>query len=163
MSENELKNETAQEQSAVNENSENVKSKTPIIPKNMDKLTEIDNQLADKVDAPLKSKKGLMITCIVTFSLSLILFVLNMVFWLDSLLSDSNQQLSLVIYIITLGLWTYIPGGVLNIISLITGFSALKTQVPKERKISKIFAILSVVLIILYVIYTIFLITLRQA
>jgi len=94
-------------------------------------------------------KKGLMISTIITFSLSLAFFIFTLIYILDILDGDQlGKAFGFAIFVVTVGWVTFLPALGLAIASIITAANGLNSLDKKVKKTCLVFLILSIILLL---------------
>ena len=104
------------------------------------------------VQTPIINKKKQLITAIVMFAVSFVLLMVSLIILLD-MMSGSSKELSWVVFLITFGWMTYLPGLLANIVSTILLAFCRTTTIEKQQRIRKIFFACSIALNALYIVF----------
>lgn len=115
------------------------------------------NQVA-KESKPQELKTGLMIGGLITFFLT-ICFLAYTVYYLVQTYSanDSVQNaVSFIVFVLTVGWISYIPGAICSIISLCLFPFVIKSTSKAQKAIGIIFTILSVLMILVFLIIAVY-------
>ncbi len=108
------------------------------------------------VDKSKSSKKGLMITGIVLFGLSVAFLIFTIVLTLavfTDIEHESASAFTLILFVVAYGFYSFLPGILLAIASIVVNALARGSSDTKYKKIANIFTILSVVLLLIYIIF----------
>ncbi len=125
----------------------------------------LPNKEENPQDKPQDLKTGFMIGGLVTFFLSVCFLIFTLYFLFITYSSDNNAQnaVTFVVFILSIGWMSYIPGAICAIISLCLNPFVIKSSSKKQKVIGIIFTILSVILILAFLIIAIYIITLPNS
>ena len=128
--------------------------------KNQNNLENTQNVItqATNVNEPKELKTGLMIGGLISFFLSMCFMAVTVYFLLQTYSSNSDAQkaVTFIVFILTTGWISYIPGVVCSIISLCLHPFVIKSS----SAVGIIFTILTIIIIIAYLFIAIYIMSL---
>ena len=128
--------------------------------KNQNNLENTQNVItqATNVNKPKELKTGLMIGGLISFFLSMCFMAVTVFFLLQTYSSNSDVQkaVTFIVFILTVGWLSYIPGVISAIISLCLFPFVIKSTSKTQKAVGVIFTILSVLMILAFLAIAIF-------
>ena len=117
---------------------------------------------ATNVNGPKELKTGLMIGGLISFFLSMCFMAVTVFFLLQTYSSNSDAQkaVTFIVFILTTGWISYIPGVVCSIISLCLHPFVIKSSSKGQKAVGIIFTILTIIIIIAYLFIAIYIMSL---
>ena len=125
-----------------------------ILPENTPN-TPIQNTPTEK---PKELRTGLLIGGLITFFISICFLTITFSFIYQTLdvSTEANQAFSFLLFVLTYGWLTYIPGVLFAIIALILNPFVIRSQSKGQKAVGIIFTILSVILVLTYLFIALF-------
>lgn len=131
--------------------------------KNQNNLENTQNVITQvtNVNEPKELKTGLMIGGLISFFFQCVLWQL-LYFLLQTYSSNSDAQkaVTFIVFILTIGWISYIPGVVCSIISLCLHPFVIKSSSKGQKAVGIIFTILTIIIIIAYLFIAIYIMSL---
>lgn len=120
-------------------------------------ITQVTN-----VNEPKELKTGLMIGGLISFFLSMCFMAVTVYFLLQTYSSNSDAQkaVTFIVFILSIGWISYIPGVVCSIISLCLHPFVIKSSSKGQKAVGIIFTILTIIIIIAYLFIAIYIMSL---
>lgn len=120
-------------------------------------ITQVTN-----VNEPKELKTGLMIGGLISFFLSMCFMAVTVFFLLQTYSSNSDAQkaVTFIVFILSIGWISYIPGVVCSIISLCLHPFVIKSSSKGQKAVGIIFTILTIIIIIAYLFIAIYIMSL---
>ena len=133
--------------------------------KNQNNLENTQNVITQvtNVNEPKELKTGLMIGGLISFFLSMCFMAVTVYFLLQTYSSNSDAQkaVTFIVFILSIGWISYIPGVVCSIISLCLHPFVIKSSSKGQKKaVGIIFTILTIIIIIAYLFIAIYIMSL---
>ena len=118
---------------------------------------KMPNQLSNE-NKPQDLKTGLMIGGLITFFITIcfMVFTLHFLFQTCSTDNDVQKAVTFIVFILTVGWLSYIPGVISAIISLCLFPFVIKSTSKTQKAVGVIFTILSVLMILAFLAIAIF-------
>ncbi len=118
---------------------------------------KMPNQLSNE-NKPQDLKTGLMIGGLITFFITIcfMVFTLHFLFQTYSTDNDVQKAVTFIVFILTVGWLSYIPGVISAIISLCLFPFVIKSTSKTQKAVGVIFTILSVLMILAFLAIAIF-------
>ena len=118
---------------------------------------KMPNQLSNE-NKPQDFKTGLMIGGLITFFITIcfMVFTLHFLFQTYSTDNDVQKAVTFIVFILTVGWLSYIPGVISAIISLCLFPFVIKSTSKTQKAVGVIFTILSVLMILAFLAIAIF-------
>ena len=118
---------------------------------------KMPNQLSNE-NKPQDLKTGLMIGGLITFFITIcfMVFTLHFLFQTYSTDNDVQKAVTFIVFILTVGWLSYIPGVISAIISLCLFPFVIKSTSKTQKVVGVIFTILSVLMILAFLAIAIF-------
>ena len=135
-------------------NAENIKNQD-----SLESEKEVENNNENKFEnKPQELKTGLMIGGLITFFLAIcfLIFTLYFIFQTYSSDNDAQKAVTFIIFILTVGWISYIPGAICSIISLCLHAFVIKSTSKGQKAVGIIFTILSVLMILVFLVIAIY-------
>lgn len=112
----------------------------------------------------LELKTGFMIGGLVTFFLAICFLAFTVYFLFQTYSTDNDAQkvVTFIVFILSVGWISYIPGAICSIISLCLNPFVIKSVSKKQKVVGIIFTILSAIIILAYLAIAIFVLTLTN-
>lgn len=119
----------------------------------------IENQPQDK---PKELKTGFMIGGLITFFLAICFMAFTLYYLFQTYSSDTDAQkaLTFVVFILSIGWISYIPGAICSIISLCLNPFVIKSTSKGQKAVGIIFTILSILLVLAFLAIAIYVLAL---
>ncbi len=123
---------------------------------NMENEGVVDNQ-----NKPQDLKTGLMISGLIVFFLAICFIAFTLYFTFQTYSSNDGVQkaVTFIIFILSVGWISYVPGAICSIISLFLHAFVIKSTSKAQKTIGIIFTLLSILLILAYLAIAIYIIT----
>ena len=143
---------------------ENIKNQN-----NQENKVTLDNQnkpenegVVENQNEPKNLKTGLMIGGLITFFLAMCFMVFTLYYTFQTYSSDNDAQkaVTFIIFILSVGWISYIPGAICSIASLFLHAFVIKSTSKAQKVVGIIFTILSVLFVIAYLAIAIYIMTL---
>ena len=132
--------------------------------KNQNNLENTQNVITQvtNVNEPKELKTGLMIGGLISFFLSMCFMAVTVYFLLQTYSSNNDAQkaVTFIVFILTTGWISYIPGVVCSIISLCLNPFVIKSSSKGQKAVGIIFTILTIIIIIAYLFIAIYIMSL---
>ena len=124
-----------------------------------------NNKLIENQSKPQNLKTGLMIRGLITFFLAVCFMLFTLYFLFKTYSSDNNAQkaVTFIVFILSIGWISYIPGIICGIISLCLNPFVIKSTSKAQKAIGIIFTILSVLIVLAYFAIAIYVMALPSA
>lgn len=121
--------------------------------KDPNKLKEIQPQ-----NKPEDLKTGYMIGGLITFFLAICFLAFTMYYLFQTYSSDNDTQkaVTFIVFILSVGWISYIPGAVCSIISICLNPFVIKSTSKKQKTVGIIFTILSALMVLAYLVIAIY-------
>ena len=118
---------------------------------------QVQNQIP-KQEKPKELKTGMMIGGLITFFLSLCFFLYTLYYLFQTYNPDDSvqQALTFIVFILTIGWISFIPGIICSIISLCLNPFVIRSTSKGQKAVGIIFTILSVLMIIAFLFIAIY-------
>ncbi len=109
-------------------------------------------------EKPKELRTGLLIGGLITFFISICFLTITFSFIYQTLdvSTEANQAFSFLLFVLTYGWLTYIPGVLFAIIALILNPFVIRSQSKGQKAVGIIFTILSVILVLTYLFIALF-------
>lgn len=123
---------------------------------------EIDENQTNAQSKPQDLKTGLMIGGLIVFFLSMCFMAFTLYFLFQTYSSDDDVQkaVTFIVFILSFGWMSYIPGVICSIISLCLHPFVIKSTSKGQKAVGIIFTILSVLFILAYLFIAIYIMAL---
>ncbi len=148
-------------QNLNNTNDENIQNHSQSISSNL----TLNNSTTNNNQKPKELKTGLLIGGMVTFFLSLCFLAVTVyfIFQTYSTNNDAEKAITFILFILTFGWMSYIPGVICSIFSLCLNAFVIKSDSKIQKILGIILTLISVILIIAYLFIAIYIISLPNS
>lgn len=148
-------------QNLNNTNDENIQNHSQSISPNL----TLNNSTTNNNQKPKELKTGLLIGGMVTFFLSLCFLAVTVyfIFQTYSTNNDAEKAITFILFILTFGWMSYIPGVICSIFSLCLNAFVIKSDSKTQKILGIILTLISAILIIAYLFIAIYIISLPNS